>query len=60
MKSPKRSAASWLLLSVTSVISVANLFAPAQAEEEGRSKVRILYDFEDASDFQKLMKRART
>ncbi len=58
MKSPKRSAASWLLLSVTSVISVANLFAPAQAEEEGRSKVRILYDFEDASDFQKLMKRA--
>ena len=30
----------------------------ARAEDEGRSKVRILYDFEEPSDAQKLMKHA--
>ncbi len=30
----------------------------ARADDEDRSKVRILYDFEDPSDIQKLMKRA--
>ena len=58
MKAPHRSASQWVILSVFSVISVANLSAPARAEDEGRSKVRILYDFEDPSDIQKLMKRA--
>ena len=57
MKASSHPASRWIILSVASVISVANPLAPVRAEDEGRSKVRILYDFEDASDFQKLMKR---
>ena len=48
----------WIFLSVFSVISVANFFAPARAADEGRTKTRLLYDFENASDVNRLLKGA--
>jgi len=48
----------WIFLSVLSVFSVANIFAPARAADEGRTKTRLLYDFEDASDVKRLLKGA--
>ena len=47
----------WIILSVISVISVAD-FSPARAADEGRTKTRLLYDFEDASDVKRLLKGA--
>ena len=45
----------WIFLSV---LSVAGSLAPARAADEGRTKTRLLYDFEDASDVKRLLKGA--
>ncbi len=58
MKAPMDAALRMIFLSVFSVISVAGSLAPASAEDEGRTKTRLLYDFEDASDVKRLMKDA--
>ena len=42
-----------LICALTVVVSCS---APSLAENAGRTKVRMLYDFEDASDVTKLMK----
>ena len=45
-------------LLLSSLCLLVGYFVPARAEDEGRSKVRILYDFEDPSDSSRLMKRS--
>ncbi len=45
-------------LLLSSLCLLVGYFVPARAEDEGRSKVRILYDFEDPSDLSRLMKRS--
>ena len=58
MKAPRNIALRMICLSMFSLLSGAGFLAPAQAEDEGRTKTRLLYDFEDGSDVKRLMKDA--
>ena len=48
-------ATTFFLSSLCSLCLCGESSTPARAEDEGRSKVRILYDFEEPADAQKLM-----